>query len=101
VAHKLVFRPAAQADIKALYDYIAEHGGRERAGAYINRIEKACRDLTTFPERGTVRNDLHPGIRIIGFERRTSIAFLVEGDTVRILRLLHGGQSFPDDWQAE
>jgi len=101
VGHKLVFRPAAEADIESLYDYISEHGGVERAGAFIDRIEQTCRNLTTFPERGTVRDDLHTGIRIIGFERRTSIAFIVEDDTVKILRILYGGREFPSDWQAE
>jgi toxin ParE1/3/4 len=96
VAHRLVFRPQAKADIKALYDYIAEHAGLATAAAFIGRIEMACRQLTTFPERGTVRSELAPGVRIIGFERRTAIAFRVEGDVVRILRLLHAGQDFPE-----
>ncbi|MCD7111819.1 type II toxin-antitoxin system RelE/ParE family toxin [Rhizobium sp. DKSPLA3] len=98
MAHKLVFRPQAKADLKALHDYIAEHAGLDIAASYLGRIELACRQLTTFPERGTVRTELGEGIRIIGFERRTSIAFRVEGDTVRILRLLHGGRDFPDAW---
>jgi len=36
-----------------------------------------------FPFRDTLRDDLHPGLRILGFERRASI----ENQTVRILRI--------------
>jgi toxin ParE1/3/4 len=98
VTYSIVFRPAAEADLLALYDYIAEQAGSVRAGAYIDRIEAACMALATFPERGTVRDDLLTGIRIIGFERRASIAFTVEGGCVRILRIFYGGQMFPEEW---
>jgi toxin ParE1/3/4 len=96
--HKVVFRPAAERDLNGLYDYIAEQAGRGVAGRYIGRLEAACMALSDFPERGTLRNELHKGLRIIGFERRASIAFVVEPDAVRILRVFYGGQAFPEDW---
>jgi len=98
VARKVVFRRAAQNDLKSLYDYIAETSGPAAAGAYIDRIEAACLMLSEFPERGTVRSHIAAGLRIIGFERRAAIAFKVEGDAVRILRILYGGKAFPKDW---
>ena len=101
VAYKLAFRPAPLTDLRKLHDYIADHADAAVAAAYVHRIEQACRKLTTFHERGTLRSELASGIRIIGFERRTSIAFRVEGDVVRILRFLHGGQNFPKEWDAE
>ncbi|MDL2400748.1 type II toxin-antitoxin system RelE/ParE family toxin [Rhizobium mayense] len=101
MVHRIVFRPAARADLKALYDYIAKQTDHRLAGEYLDRLEASCQALTVFPERGTVRNDLLPGIRIIGFERRVSIAFMAEADTVRILRVLYGGQSFPEDWSPD
>lgn len=98
MAFKVVFRPIAENDLVALYHYIAEESGPDRAGAYIGRIEQACMTLAHFPLRGTQRDDLHPGLRITGFERRASIAFVVENDTVRILRIFYGGRDFPEDW---
>ena len=92
MAHKVVFRPAAAADLVSIYDYIAEKSGFERALGYIGRIEAACMDLASFPERGTRHDDLAPGIRIIGFERSATIAFRVEGKTVRIVRVFYGGR---------
>jgi toxin ParE1/3/4 len=96
VTHKVRFRPEAEADLFSLYRYIAEQSGREIAGAYIARIEAACMQLATFPERGTQRDDLAPGIRTIGFERRATIAFRVDESSVRIVRVFYGGRDFAD-----
>src|SRR5690348_17109436 len=67
------FRPQAEADLFGLYRYIAAEAGLEVAGAYIGRIEAACLSLETFPERGTRRDDIRPGLRTIGFEGRATI----------------------------
>lgn len=48
--------------------------------------------LNLFPERGSRRDDLEPGVRTIGFERRVVIAFRVLSDEVEILRVFYGGQ---------
>jgi toxin ParE1/3/4 len=45
-----------------------------------------------FPERGRRRDDLRPGLRIIGFGRRVTIAFHVTGDRITIDRVLYGGR---------
>jgi toxin ParE1/3/4 len=48
--------------------------------------------LQTFPERGRRRDELLPGLRIVGFERRVSIAFHVANRVVTIDRVLYGGR---------
>ena len=93
--YEVSFRPRAEADLLALYEYIAEQGGTALAGAYVERIETACLDLATFPQRGTRRDDIRPGLRTIGFERRPTIAFQVLENEVVILRIFYGGQ----DWE--
>ena len=75
-----------------LYDYIALRDSAERAIGYIDRIEVCCGNLSVFPERGSRRDDLRRGLRILGFERRAVIAFLVTEDAVTILRILYGGR---------
>lgn len=92
VAHEVLFAPEARDDLKELYLYIAERAGDERAMAYIERIEAHCLGFADFPERGTRRDDLFPGLRIVGFERRVTLAFLVGADTVSFLRILYGGR---------
>ncbi|KQR68705.1 type II toxin-antitoxin system RelE/ParE family toxin [Rhizobium sp. Leaf341] len=103
MAPKVVFRPTASADLKSLYLYIAEQAGNERAGAYLGRLEAACMSLRTFPERGTLRDHVLPGLRIIGFERSASIAFRVidNTDTVEILRIFRRGQDIPAAWSKK
>lgn len=40
--YEVKFRPLAEADLLALYNYIAQQAGRTVAGRYIERIEAAC-----------------------------------------------------------
>ena len=46
--------------------------------------------------RGTRRDDLRPGLRIVPFKTRTAIAFEIDEDNevVRILRVFYGGQDY-------
>jgi toxin ParE1/3/4 len=48
--------------------------------------------LADFPNRGSARDDVRPGLRTIAFQRRAVIVYLVEEDEVRIARVLHHGQ---------
>jgi toxin ParE1/3/4 len=91
---KVRFRPQARADLFALYDYIAAEAGEAVAGGYIDRIETACLSLAHFPQRGTRREDLAPGLRTIGFERRVLIAFRVDRSAVTIVNIFYGGRDF-------
>jgi toxin ParE1/3/4 len=91
---ELRFRKRARAELFALYEHIADEAGDEIAGNYIARIEEACVSLTTFPLRGTRRDDLAPGLRTIEFERRALTAFRVGRDAVTIVRIFYGGRDF-------
>jgi toxin ParE1/3/4 len=53
-----------------------------------------CTGLATFPLRGQGRDDLLPGLRTTGFERRVTIAFVVTTDAVLIEGIFYGGQDF-------
>ncbi len=90
--YRVVFSPDAQADLLKLYDYIAEQSGEERALAYTERITAYCMGFAEFPKRGTRRDDLRPGLRTIGFERRVMIALHITADIVVIDRILYGGR---------
>ena len=92
MTRRVVFSPEAQGDLRQLSLYIAEQSNTARAVAYLDRIEARCLGLADFPERGTRRDDLWPGLRTMGFERRVTIAFTVAADAVTILRILYGGR---------
>jgi toxin ParE1/3/4 len=91
---ELSFRPLAEADLFGLYGYIAKEAGHEVAGSDIDRIEAACMALETFPERGTRRDHIRPGLRTMGFERRATIVFQVKKGEVVIVRIFYGGQDY-------
>jgi toxin ParE1/3/4 len=64
---------------------------------YAGRIEQACLGLADFPLRGTPRDDIRPGVRVMAFRRRVLIAYAVAGQEVTILRILYGGRRFADE----
>ena len=87
--YRIAFSPLAEADIEAIIDWIADQSGT----------------LQRFPVRGTLRDDLAPGLRLIGLEQRVTIAFRVGDAEVTIERVLYGGRdlerAFPRRSEAE
>lgn len=96
IRRTIVFSPEARDDLLALYDWIAGEASPETAMSYIGRIERFISGFETAAERGTRRDDLRPGLRTIGFERRLTIAFAV-GEQVTILRVFYAGREWDGD----
>lgn len=61
---------------------------------YVRLIADFCKGLATFPMRGTAWDDLPPGLRVTGFERRVTIAFVVTETAVLIEGIFYGGPRF-------
>ena len=93
---EVVFSPEAIDDLTRLYDWIASVGGTTIALGYVERIENFCLNLGTASERGHLREDIRPGLRIVGFERRVTVAFSVDTAQVTIYRLFYGGQNWEE-----
>jgi toxin ParE1/3/4 len=94
VDREVAYSPEAREDLERLYDFIAERAGPQTAMAYTERIMAYCAKFASFPERGMRRDDLRPGLRIIGFEKRVTIAFHTTRQRVTIDRLFYGGQNW-------
>jgi toxin ParE1/3/4 len=90
----VLFTPLAERQLDALHDYIASQANEQRTDAYIGRILAFSQGLQTFAQRGASRDDVLPGLRVIGFERRVTIAFIVMTDAVLIEGVFYGGQDF-------
>ena len=86
----MIFTPLAERHIDSLHEYIAMHASEERADGYVGRIVDFCNGLSTFPLRGTQRDDLLSGLRVTGFERRVTIAFIVTAEAVLIEGIFYG-----------
>ena len=88
------YTPSARDDLNAILMYVAERAGVDVALGFVSRLRRACEDLSTAPLRGTARDDLRPGLRTVGVERRVTILFYVrdeEGDVI-ILGVVYGGR---------
>ncbi len=92
MTHEVVFAPEALDDLRALYDLITDAASPERAFGYVEEIRRHLLGFADFPQRGTRRDHIRPGLRTIGYRRRITIAFLVTEAEVVILRVLYGGR---------
>ena len=97
----VILDPEAIRDLKRLYDFIADATNEFVAEGYIDRIEAFCMGFDLAAERGHRRDDIRPGLRIAGFERRATIAFNVGATSITILRIFHGGQNWEDAFRPD
>ena len=65
---------AAQDQLVGLYRHIAAAASPDIAARYTDAIVTDCEGLGTFPQRGSRRDDIRPGLRITNFRRRAAIA---------------------------
>ncbi len=93
---RVVISPDASDDIAMIYKQIAQAAGVAVASAYTDRLETFLAGFDIASERGSLRTDLRPNVRIIGFEKRITVAFKVKADHVEILRCFRGGQNWED-----
>jgi toxin ParE1/3/4 len=84
--------PEAKEQLGALYRYLAAEAAPEIARAYTAAIAEKCETLADFPNRGTPRDDLRPGLRTIPFRRRATIVYAVMRDTVVIIGIVYAGR---------
>ena len=97
-ADRRIRASAALADLEWIYDTIAEASDPVTAAHYEERIRDFCDGLAHAAERGRLRNDLRPGLRVVGFAQRITIAFVLREERVTILRLFYGGRNWEDDF---
>ncbi|MEI9419405.1 type II toxin-antitoxin system RelE/ParE family toxin [Mesorhizobium sp. Cs1321R2N1] len=92
MTYRVVFSKAAENDLADLLSYLVPQAGERIARIYIDRLIDYCAEFDIFPERGTLHDDIRPGLRTVGYRRRATIAFSVKDKTVTILRVFHSGR---------
>jgi toxin ParE1/3/4 len=92
--YRVIYTPEAEAQLLALYFYIAGAASPEIASKYTDDIVSHCENLATFPLRGTVQDEVRPGLRTVGYKKRVTIAFDVTDDVVTIYGIFYGGRDF-------
>ena len=90
----VAFTPEAEIQLAELYRYLATVASPEIADRYTSEIVQHCGSLQRSPNRGVKRDDIRPGLRIMGHKRRVVIAFEVGEAFVNIIGVYYGGQNY-------
>jgi toxin ParE1/3/4 len=99
--YRIVFHAKAEAELEQLYDDIAERASPAVAWDFVAGIRDHCLGLSTFPQRGTERVEIMPGLRLIGYRRAVSIVFAVDGERVLILGIFYAGRNITPELLEE
>ncbi|HEY5055359.1 MAG TPA: type II toxin-antitoxin system RelE/ParE family toxin [Acidobacteriaceae bacterium] len=91
---RVIFSPAAENDFAEIEEYLALRFSPRNANRFVQRIVRECLSLAHAPQRGNARDDIRPGVRTIGFERRASIVFEVNEVEIIILGVYYGDRQF-------
>lgn len=86
--------PEAVQQLEQFEEYIARQGSPHVGSAYVDAIVTFCENLQTFPNRGTQRDDIRPGLRITNYRGSTVIAFAVIGEVAYVIGVFYGGQDY-------
>ena len=91
---RVIFSPEAENQLAELYRYITVAGSPDSATHYTEAIVAFCEGLAQFPRRGAARDDIRPGLRTIGYRKRTVIAFALFDDRIAIIGVFYGGRDY-------
>jgi toxin ParE1/3/4 len=94
VSHAVVFTPQARRHLRSIYAFLAREASPDIAQRFIDGIVSHMARFSDFPNRGTLREDLRPGLRTTSWRRRVTITFSVEQNSVFVLGIFYGGQDF-------
>ena len=91
---EVVYSPEAEAQLVALFEYIAAHTSPKVAQDYTDAIVERCEHLGDMPLAGVARDDIRRGLRTTFFRKRVVIAYAVAAKTITVLSIFYGGQDY-------
>ena len=94
-ARQVRYEEQASLDLLAVFDWLSETASPLSAIRIVNDLATFIEGLDLAAERGTLRDDLRPKLRVLGHGRAV-VAISVDEDAVYVLRIFYGGQ----DWEA-
>jgi len=96
VSHRIRFHPRVSRDLDAIAQWILQYAGPDVAARRLAEIEAAIAMLRDTPHKGSLRDEIAPGLRAIPAGRKAVIAFVVDDDAgeVLIYAVTYGGA----DW---
>lgn len=90
------FHPFVASDLEAIAHWILDYAGPAAAAGTLAEIEAAIATLKATPHKGSLRDEIAPGLRAIQASRKAVIAFVVDDDAgdLLIYAVTNGGA----DW---
>ena len=94
--YRIRFHPLVARDLDAIAQWIIDYAGPEAAERKLSEIEAAIATLKTTPHKGSLRDEIAPGLRAIPAGRKAVIAFVVDDDAgdVLIYTVTYGGANW-------
>lgn len=92
------FHPDVDGDLRRIAAWLLDYAGPVSTARVIERLRDTALALNTAPHRGTLRDDVFPGLRVMPSGRRGVIAFTVDDDLGEVF--VHLVSDAGADWQA-
>lgn len=96
--YRIRFHPSVSDDLAAIAGVIIDYNGPEAATRRLAEIEEVIAGLREIPHKGSIRNEIVPGLRAIPAGRKAVIAFTVDDEAREVL--VHVIACAGTDWIA-
>jgi plasmid stabilization system protein ParE len=94
-SRRLVLAEQAIADLVGIGVYLSRTAGPDVAATFVAALDAKLSWIARSGTTGASREEPSPGLRIALFKKRR-IYFRIEGDTCRIIRILHVRQNLTE-----
>jgi toxin ParE1/3/4 len=96
VTYRIRFHPLVARDLDAIVRWILGYAGPDIAARKLAEIEEAIATLRDTPHKGSIRDEIAPGLRAIPAGRKAVIAFVVDDEAAEVLifAVTYGGANW-------
>lgn len=98
MSYRLRVHPAVSADLDEIARWLIGYAGPDAAERRLAEIEAAIERLRTVPHKGSLRDEIAPGLRAIPAGRKAVIVFTVDDDAAEVF--VHAVSYAGADWIA-
>lgn len=98
MSYRLRFHPSVADDLDEIARWLIDYAGPDAAARRLDEIQTSIASLADLPHKGSVRNEIAPGLRAIPAGRKAVIAFTVDDNTREVF--IHAVTYAGADWMA-
>lgn len=96
MTYRIRFHPLVARDLDSIARWILDYAGPDIAARKLAEIEEAIATLRDTPHKGSIRDEIAPGLRAIPAGRKAVIAFVVDDEAAEVLisAVTYGGANW-------